>query len=839
MKGRICLLAAVAASGGVHGLAALPGPAAVGWLAAGLTVVSCLALAVARGFRRRMRAGATTRAVAAAILVLWVAYAAFCSTVWRAQYRLDDRLAGENENKVSRVLLRIATLPRLAPDRRQFEAEVLSSRPAGVPSRILVSWSAGKWGGPYGRGSEPAADFPELIPGQVWRMALTLKNPHGQRNPHGFDYEGHLFARNARATASVRGTPRYVRDEPWASLPVVAQRARHRVRQAMRPHVDGRRYGAVLLALAIGDQDSVESRDWEVFNLTGITHLVSISGSHITMIAALGGVVVLRLWPLLRFRGRALAERMPAQVAGALAALLVAWLYCLLAGWGVPARRTFVMLMVLAGARVVRVPLSVSRALCLVVFVVVALDPWALLASGFWLSFGAVCVLLASGAWAGRPLIRAPDSRGRRLCRAAGLAARLQLAITVGLTPILASVFHQVSLASPLANAYAIPVMELLVTPLSLLTAATAFVPGMHWLADVFAWLGHGALALAMVPTTWLAGSRIAALDATAAPTWVLLAALASLAIAVLPHGFPGRTAAWLLTIPALWWPPDRPAAGGWRLAALDVGQGSAIVVQTSRHVLVFDAGLRTSPDSDEGVRTILPYLRATGVHRIDALVVSHADIDHAGGARSLLSALPVTQVYSSFDLPAYLRREARLLGRPGDLPPMPGAASSCVAGAAWAVDGVRFEFIWPAKAAVAPRARKRARRNDDACVLQVTGAHHTALLTSDIGAAQEASLLRSGLGNADVVMAAHHGSRYSSAEAFIGRVKARHVIAQVGKWNRYGHPDAAVVERWIAAGAAFWRTDGQGAIVIRSERSGLRVDATRLVNARYWQDGP
>lgn len=846
MKGRISLLTFVAASAAVQVLPALPRLEILGWLGVGLAGVSCIVVVAGmrgRGppvpLRQRWVRRPRWRAVVAAMCVLWVAYAGFASTVWRAQARLDDRLSSGNENKVSRVVLRVATLPRLAPDRRQFEADVLSSRPAGVPSRILVSWSAGKWGGPYRRTDGPPVDFPDLAPGQVWRMALILKSPHGERNPHDFDYEGHVFARGIRAIGSVRGTPQHVRDEPWAGLSVVAERARHRVREAMRPYLDGRRYGAVMLALAIGDQDSVPGGDWAVFNLTGITHLVSISGSHITLIAALGGLLVLRLWPLTRLGGRALAERVPAQVAGAAAALLVAWLYCLLAGWGVPARRTFVMLMVLACARIVRIPLNVSRALCLVMAVVVALDPWALLASGFWLSFGAVCILLVSSGWSGHAMTRSSPSRRHRVRQSLATATRLQLAITAGLTPILAGFFHQVSLISPLVNAYAIPAVELLVTPLSLLTAAAALVPGMGWLAAICAWFGHGVLAGIMVPTVWLAATPAVALDAAAPPGWVLLVALAGLAIAILPGGFPGRRVAWLLLLPAVWWRAERPGHGEWRLTALDVGQAGAVVVQTASHVVVFDTGLRTGPDSDSGARTIVPYLRATGVRRIDALVVSHADIDHAGGVRSVLSALPVTQSYSSFDLQAFLKREARLLGRPDDLPRSPGAVSPCVAGSAWEVDGVRFQFVWPGKVTYAARGRKNARRNDDACVLLVRGAHHAALLTSDIGLAQEASLLRAGVPRVDVVMAAHHGSRHSSGEAFVQAVRARHVIAQAGKWNRYGHPDARVEKRWKSVGARFWRTDLDGAVVAHSGPAGLRVEAARLAHVRYWQDGP
>src|SRR5690606_9107706 len=332
-----------------------------------------------------------------------------------------------------RVLLRVAGVPRLMPDSRQFEAGVIASVSAGVPSRIQVWLAAAQWAGPYGRADRTPASFPELVPGQVWRMALTLKRPQAARNPQAFDYEAYAFAQGVRALGSVRGKPQFLYDDPWASLPVIAQRARHVVRAAMQPYLEGKRYGAVLLALAIGDQASVDAQDWVVFNRTGITHLVSISGSHITMIAALGGVVVFGAWRRLRWRGRALAEHLPAQVAAALAALLVAWLYCLLAGWGVPARRTFFMLAVVSLTYIFRLHLSAFRLLALVAFVVVLLDPWSLLASGFWLSFGAVYVLMASSGWYGQAVGQAALTRWRRLPTLLSTATRLQLAITAGL----------------------------------------------------------------------------------------------------------------------------------------------------------------------------------------------------------------------------------------------------------------------------------------------------------------------------------------------------------------------------------------------------------------------
>lgn len=823
MTGRMGLLAFVAASGAVHSLGKMPSrPALIAILLACIFV--CLVLGTAVTVRWRWRAAT----------ILLCAAAGFVTTVLRIDQRLTDALAEDNIDKVSRVVLRVASLPKLGPDSRQFEAQVLSSIPDGVPSRIQVSWAAPNWGGPYGRTGVRQHAFPDIVPGQVWRMALTLKPPNGLRNLHAFDYEGYAFAHGIRASGSVRGVPRLLGDEPWASLPVVAQRARHAVRAAMQPFLDGKRYGAVLLALAISDQASVAAVDWEIFNRSGITHLVSISGSHITMIAAMGGALTLWLWRRLRIGSRALAERIPAQLAAALVALVVAWLYCLLAGWGVPARRTFLMLAVVAAAYLVRIPIGPSRLLTLVAFAVVVLDPWALLASGFWLSFAAVYILMASGSWQGRAVHGGMRSRRQRLGAAALMASRLQLALTVGLMPFLALLFHEVSLASPLVNAYAIPVISLIVTPLSLLCAAAAMVPGLAWLADLFAWLGHAALHASMVPTVWLAQLPLSSFHAAAAPTALTMLALAGVIVAASPYGLPGRRAAWLLMAPALFWTPKRPAEGEWTLHALDVGQASAIVIQTARHALLFDTGLRSGPASDTGSRVIRPFLRAQGIRRLDALVVSHADIDHAGGARSVLQSLPIEQSYSSFGLHAYLERESAMLG---GLPPpaLPLARSSCHYGMTWQIDGVSFSFLWPLDD-TSGRRIQRKQRNEHACVLYVQGRHHSALLPGDIGARQEAALVERGLEAVDVVLAAHHGSKSSSGQVFVDHMQARHVIVQAGRWNRYGHPNAAVEQRWQDSGALVWRTDRHGAVQVHSREGALDVEAVRLSSRRYWQ---
>lgn len=831
MSGRLLVLAGFVGVLLAHMQGELPGIAVLVLQGVFMSVF----LACACAMRRRY---GFVFGLALLLLAAWLAYA--FASVW-AQARLAQELAAGNVDKVSRVVLRIEGLPQLQADRVRFEALVLQSHPEGVPQRIVVNWPSGTWSGPYAAPVPADPPFPELRAGQVWRMALVLRPIRAAQNMHAFDYEAHAFAAGIRARGTVRGTPEHLHDEDWASLPVVAGRARHAVREAMEPYLQGRRYGPVLRALAIGDQDGVDEADWAVFNRTGITHLVSISGSHITMLAALGALAAYHLWRRLSWRGRILAERWPARRAAALAALMVAWLYCLLAGWGVPARRTFMMLAVLAGSQALQLRLSGSRVLALAAVAVIAMDPWAVLSSGFHLSFAAVAVLLAVGAQAENRLKQSRDtgpgimltgSRTRKFLRGLGLAAHLQLAVSFALAPVLAWLFHEVSLVSPLANAYAIPAIELFITPLSLLLALVAFLPGAEAAAGALAWLAHGLLELMMRPTEWLA--LLPVVMVPAGPPWLYLLAAGGAMVALWPGSRWRRLRiwAWLAMLPMAFWMPDRPGHGEWQLHALDIGQGSALILQTSDHAFLFDAGPRHARDADEGARTIVPALRALGIRRLDMVFISHADLDHAGGVRSVLAAVPVEQAYSSFDLEAWLQAESRKL----DAGParLPLAAVPCVFGTYWQVDGVSFEFLWPLDVQA---DRPGAAANDGSCVLRVRGAHHSLLFTGDIERSSEAALIDRGLAPVDVVVAAHHGSRTSSSAAFVRASSPAHVIIQAGHWNRYGHPAAEVLQRWRAGGATIWRTDRHGGVNAISRRGRLSLYSIRESSRRYWHE--
>lgn len=777
---------------------------------------------------------------------------------WRAELRLNDRLSTEQENVVSRVTFLVNSLVQDQGDSLRFDAVVQKETKndalaLGIPRHIQVVW----------RKSQPEQQALEVRPGQQWRAALIFKRPRAALNPHGFDYEAYLLSRNIRAIGRVRGHPVLLSDDAFHSLQVVVSLARQKLRSAMRRYVGDMTYGAVLIALAIGDQDSVKTEHWNIFNKTGITHLVSISGSHVTMLAAFAGVSMLWLWKRLRWRERALGEHIPAKVMAGLTALVVAWLYCLLAGWGVPARRTFFMLLVSGLAMMARLPIKASGVLCLAAAVVTVIDPWSPVSSGFWLSFGAVAILFFVGSQA-ESFQKESVSLPIRFWQILRESARLQWLITLAMLPALAYLFQQVSISSPLANAVAIPVVTFIVTPFALLTALIACVPGMSAIATMTAWIAHVAFDGCMIPVSWLAHASWSSFAVAAMPLWSLVLSILGVCWALQPPGIPLRWVGWTLLLPALSWQPQRMSNGGWQLSALDVGQGSAILVKTRHHALLFDTGPKMGT-SDAGQRIVAPVMRASGLRKLDAIVISHSDIDHAGGFTGLLKEISVEHVFSSFNLESWLSMKQQTTSTVASQT-RPNMTSSCVAGYNWDWDGVRFSFLHPQADSSETHQNQNSiqlkkkvrtnqlRTNTQSCVLHIQGTHHSALLTGDIGIKQEGEILQrlnvvlatptdgslkrhASHSFADVVLVGHHGSLTSSSQSFVRFLGASHAIAQVGYLNRFSHPAQEVQQRWLSARARFWRTDVHGAVTAESSLEGLKVQSESNRQKRYWHE--
>ena len=571
----------------------------------------------------------------------------------------------------------------------------------------------------------------------------------------------------------------------------------------------------------MGDQRAIDSSDWELFARTGVSHLMSISGLHVTMIASLAAWLVLLLWR----RSERLTLWLPAAKAAAAAGALAALLYCLLAGWGVPAQRTLYMLAVAAWALWRGWFGSGSRVLAIALGIVCVLDPWAPLAAGFWLSFGAVALLLLAGNTRSVRGVAGPRSgtAGNSTASGAhslnlhwlGLAARAQLAITLGLTPLTIALFGQVSLAGPLANALAIPVVSFIVTPLALAAAVLPF--------DAVATLAHWVTQWLMVYLEWLNGFEWAVWQRAEPPLWAIVLAIAGACWSLIPWPLAWRVQGAVWMMPLVFLPAPKPAAGDLWLTVLDVGQGLAMVARTREHTLLYDTGPRYSPDADSGNRVVVPYLRGAGVNQLDGMMVTHDDIDHYGGALSVLRALPVAWVSSSLGESHPVRRAAT-------------QSRACVAGQRWDWDGVAFEVLHPRTADYETVSKAPRRDNAMSCVLRISAHGHSALLTADIEADVEQRLIASRTPLAsDVLIAPHHGSKTSSTAAFLQAVKPATIVVPVGYRNRFRHPAPEVVERYSETGARLLRTDVAGAVTLRFSAAGIDTEAWRERRARYW----
>ena len=533
-----------------------------------------------------------------------------------AHLRMADWLAPELEGRDLDVVGVVSSLPALSERSVRFEFEV-ESVPGGarLPGKLLLSWHRTPWS------EEGAALLEQAVhPGERWLFTVRLRRPHGNVNPYGFDYEAWLLERGIGATGYVRQRGERRKIGSRNGISDLIEKARESVRDRFQAELGATPAAGILAALAVGDQRAISAEEWRLFNRTGVTHLMSISGLHVTLVSGLAAWLVAFGWR----RVPAATLRLPARKAAAAAAIVAALGYTLLAGFAVPAQRTFYMVTVVALALWCGRIASPSRTLALALAVIVAADPWAPLAPGLWLSFGAVALIFYV-AQAGPRVVQ---------------WIRMQWAITVGLAPAALLLFGQISVAGPLANAVAIPVVSVVVTPLALL----AVVVPVRFLLDAAEWL----VSWLLVFLEWCASLPGALWQQHVPPVWAVAAAMAGAVWLIAPRGVPSRPAGIALMLPAFALGSPAPAVGEAWISALDVGQGLAVVVRTATRTLLYDAGPAYGPEADSGGRIVVPLLRGQGIGRLDMMVLSHEDLDHLGGALTVLETFEVRALASS-----------------------------------------------------------------------------------------------------------------------------------------------------------------------------------------------
>jgi competence protein ComEC len=752
----------------VHALPVLPPH----WLDALLAV-----LALAAFFQPRLR-------LVACVLI------GFAWCAFRADIALEARLPRALEGRDFTVVGVVDQLPIRRTDATRFSLRIEHATLDGVViplrGRARLSWY-----------DDVPAGFAAC---DRWQLRLRLKRPRGLINRGGFDSERSALERGVVAVGYVRkaDTNRKIGEQS-----LCINRLREGISLGIAARVADPHDAALLQAFSVGDTRGLDQNDWEIARANGIPHLISISGFHVGVAAGFGALLIYVLWWL--WPGLALRIAFP--VAQAPAALATAIMYGVLAGGSLPTVRTVTMIAVVALTRFGRRGCGGAHSLALALLAILVFDPLATLSAGFWLSFVGVAFLMLC------------LSRGQGLLGFLRELSIGQLVMTVSLLPLTVWFFGEASLVGALSNLIAVPLISFVIVPLCLVgILCLLIVPVLASPVLIAAgWLAHAQWWLLERMATWPGAHWYLP---EVAP-WALLLAMLGAGWLFLPRGVPARSLGLLLFLPLLL--PNRPPPpiGAFRAIVIDVGQGLSVFVRTHGHALLFDAGARYPSEFDLGEAAVLPTLHALGIRRLDMMMISHGDNDHAGGAPAVAKAYPTAM---------------RLGGEPWRVPlPM----AQCRVGQAWRWDDVRFSVLNPTAESLGDVATEHD-DNDHSCVLLVEGAAGRLLLTGDISKAVEPAVAAAvGVGKPLVLLVPHHGSKTSSSAAFIAALRPVFALVSAGWRNRFHHPNPLVVARYLAAGVPLRDTADGGALQVDfpAHAPPRLVSEERDRERRYWRE--
>jgi competence protein ComEC len=713
-----------------------------------------------------------------------------------SNYLLARSLPTSLEKKPIEIIARIDSLPEKKItffkgkelETYRFEAQILQTIPNTLwpkPGKIRLSWH------------EPDE---KISPGSIWQFTVKLKRAINYANPGSFDYEKHLFSNHWVAEG-------YISDKTVAkklSQPFYF-RFWHQIREYL--HLEMQKllpespFSALIIALIIGCRSTILPIHWEVFQATGTAHLMAISGLHVGIIAAIVFKTSQFCWKMLPVK----FLKIPSQQFAAFNTLIISLFYALIAGLSVPTQRAFIMVAVFMVGLLRRRSFSSWRSFFLALFLILLLDPLSTLTAGFWLSFLAVGIMIY-----GMQNRFSPQGLWYQWGRA-------QWVVFLGLLPISLTIFGQVSLVAPLANIIAIPWVSFFVVPLALL--GCLLIPISKLLAGFLLKISENFLALLWPGLKYLQTLEYALWCKEDAHPFILILSFVGCLWLLSPKGFPGKRYGLIFILPLVFSAKEKIAENTALVTVLDVGQGLAVVVETTNHVLVYDTGPKLSPEFDTGDRVVLPYLKKRGIKSIDKIVISHTDNDHIGGLTSILKKIVVNEISSS---------EPEVISHDN--------VNHCMAGQNFVWDGVHFEFLHPF-------SRMQKKRNDYSCVLRVSAGSQSILLTGDIEKTSEVQILnryqydRKKL-QSNIMLVPHHGSKTSSSLGFIMAINPEYAVIPVGYHNTYGHPKAEIVARYESLGIKLYDSIRDGAITFKLQDSEniTKPICYRPLNKRYWQ---
>ncbi len=650
------------------------------------------------------------------------------------------------------------------------------------PKKVRLNW--------YG-------DVPPIQLGEVWNLRVRLKRPWGYANPGSFDYEKWLFEQKIRATGYVRSKGKNERIHETSLLDPT-----YYLRATLNQKLDQTegKSAAVIKALVLGERGQMDPKRWQVLTQTGTNHLLAISGLHVGIVSGFVYFIVLQLWK----RNENLCLKIAAQRVAAIAAIFAAVFYAMLAGFSIPTQRAMVMAAIVFLAIYSMQSLRPWNILSFALICVLILDPFSVLSPGFWLSFIAVAIILFS--------IKDQSTTKSKWSS----LVRIQLVLSIGLLPLTLMFFQQASFISPIANLFAVPWVSFFVVPVTLLGSLCLLIS--QDIGQLFLSISNWLLEIFWICLNFLHSIPFASWH-HAIPTWALIPAVFGVILILAPKGWPVKALSIVLLSPLVFASPSVVPSNELRLTTLDVGQGLAIVVEAGDQVLVFDTGPKFSDSFNAGQAVIIPYLRHRGINRIDKLIVSHGDKDHAGGLQSILDNIQVAELVSTFN-------EEYEHNNP----------SNCDAGTGWQWGEVQFSYLYPTEKS---KLKAKLSSNNSSCVLHIKHQAGSILLTGDIEKSVEKQLIETytDLLDVDILVAPHHGSNSSSTKDFIHAVSPEYVVFATGYRNPYGFPDEKVVSRYKEFGSDLVNTASRGMITFNfSHKNGLQLQpGYREVRQRFW----
>lgn len=688
------------------------------------------------------------------------------------------------EGKPVQVKGYIATLPVTSEQQTSFLFAIKEINKTLIPTRVLLRLTI-------------RHNTLLLVPGDEWEFQVKLRRVHSVQNPGSFDYEAWALQKGIRAVGYVLPgtTTRQTHDHTYTFF---LEEFRYLIWKKIHAHLPVSDTSHWLPALLVGERQNIPPSQWQVLRSTGTNHLMAIAGLHIGLLASFTHFLMVSIWR----QFPSLLIYMPAKEAAAIAMLFSSILYSALAGFSIPTQRACIMLCVFIVTLLMRIKINAWHAWSLALLFVMMVNPFAVMTESFCLSFATIALIIYG-------------MRGR--LRPTGWWwkwGRVQWVIALGLIPLSLYLFQSVSLVAFIANIIAIPILGCVILPLCFLgfiflfiypsATSLCFIAADKILALLWALLSHMS---AWTYATWAL---------SISHPLMLLAVITGILCLLMPAGMCGRWLGVLFIMPIFLWKSERPQHEAYWLELLDVGQGLAAVVQTKNHCLVYDAGPKYRNGTDMGERVVLPYLLRQQQNKIDMLVVSHGDNDHAGGAHAIMKALPITTIKSS--VPEKFGRDVQL----------------CLAGQKWVWDGVTFEFIYPTQAQL-------NLGNDSSCVLRIDNGQYVTLLTGDIEKQAEKFLLAFSaekLG-VNILIAPHHGSKTSGNKDFITASHPDYVLYAVGYRNQYRFPHAEVMRSYDAIGAKQLSTASSGAIGFHINKNLPMSNPSeyRMTHKKYWFD--